>query len=36
VAQLTTGQRQRLDADLGQLLETLSAVPNLLYPRTDA
>ena len=36
VARLSTAQRQRLDADLGQLLETLSDVPNLLYPRTDA
>jgi high-affinity iron transporter len=33
---LSTAQRQRLDADLGQLLETLSGVPALLYPRTDA
>ena len=36
VARLTTVTRDRLDADLGQLLETLSAVPALLYPRTDA
>jgi high-affinity iron transporter len=36
VAQLSTAQRQHLDADLGQLLETLADVPNLLYPRTDA
>ena len=36
VSTLTLAQRQRLDADLGQLLETLSGVPALLYPRTDA
>ncbi len=36
VAQLPTSARDRLDADLGQLLETLSGVPALLYPRTDA
>jgi len=36
VAQLSTTARDRLDADLGQLLETLSGVPALLYPRTDA
>ena len=36
VAQLPTPARDRLDADLGQLLETLSEVPALLYPRTDA
>ena len=35
-AQLPTAARDRLDADLGQLLETLSGVPALLYPRTDA
>jgi hypothetical protein len=33
---LSTAQHQRLDADLDQLLETLSGVPALLYPRTDA
>jgi iron uptake system EfeUOB component EfeO/EfeM len=36
VAQLSSASRDRLDADLGQLLETLSGVPALLYPRTDA
>ena len=36
VSSLSTPQRQRLDADLGQLLETLSGVPALLYPRTNA
>ncbi|HET9169453.1 MAG TPA: EfeM/EfeO family lipoprotein [Actinospica sp.] len=36
VANLSPSPRQRLDADLGQLLETLSAVPALLFPRTDA
>jgi high-affinity iron transporter len=36
VTRLGTSQRQHLDADLGQLLETLAQVPNLLYPRTDA
>ena len=36
VAQLPTPARDRLDADLGQLLETLSEVPALLYPRTNA
>jgi len=35
VAELSTVARDRLDADLGQLLETLSGVPALLYPRTD-
>ena len=35
-SRLSTTSRQRLDADLGQLLETLSGVPALLYPRTDA
>jgi iron uptake system EfeUOB component EfeO/EfeM len=33
---LSTAQRQHLNADLGQLLETLSGVPALLLPRTDA
>jgi high-affinity iron transporter len=33
---LTTAQRQRLDADLGQLLENLSVVPDLLEERTSA
>ena len=36
VSQLSQAQRQRIDADLGRLLETLSDVPNLLYPRTGA
>ena len=36
VSQLGQAQRQRIDADLGRLLETLSDVPNLLYPRTGA
>ena len=36
VARLDSAARNRLDADLGQLLETLSGVPALLYPRTDA
>jgi len=35
-ANLGQAQRQRIDADLGRLLETLSEVPNLLYPRTGA
>ena len=29
-------ERQRLDGDLGELLEKLSVLPNLLYPRTSA
>ncbi|HEV2634246.1 MAG TPA: EfeM/EfeO family lipoprotein [Actinocrinis sp.] len=33
---LTTAQRQRLDADLGALLEQLSNVPDLLAPRDSA
>jgi iron uptake system EfeUOB component EfeO/EfeM len=33
---LTTARRQRIDADLGALLEELSAVPNLLAPRNSA
>ncbi len=33
---LTTAQRQKLDADLGQLLENLSVVPDLLEERTSA
>jgi len=36
VAQLSAADRQRLDADLGQLLETLAGIPDLLYPRTSA
>lgn len=36
VAGLSGAQRDQLDARLGSLLETLSYVPNLLYPRTDA
>ena len=31
---LSDGQRQRIDGDLGQLLEELSSVPDLLAPRT--
>ncbi|MEY9926786.1 iron uptake system EfeUOB component EfeO/EfeM [Catenulispora sp. GP43] len=33
---IATAQRQRLDADLDQLLEDLSTIPNLLAPRTNA
>jgi hypothetical protein len=33
---LTTAQRQKLDADLGELLESLSVVPDLLEERTSA
>ncbi|MFD0634368.1 EfeM/EfeO family lipoprotein [Catenulispora yoronensis] len=33
---LTAAQRQRLDADLGVLVEDLSLVPNLLAPRSGA
>ncbi len=33
---LTTAQRDRVDADLSQLLETLSLVPDLLEERTTA
>jgi high-affinity iron transporter len=33
---LTTEQRQKVDADLSQLLETLSLVPDLLEERTTA
>jgi high-affinity iron transporter len=36
VSLLSSPERQQLDAALGQLLETLSDVPALLYPRTDA
>ena len=36
VSALDSAARQRLDADLGQELETLSGVPALLYPRTNA
>ncbi|HWG24071.1 EfeM/EfeO family lipoprotein [Actinospica sp.] len=36
VTALSVVGRQRLDADLGELLETLSGVPALLYPRTNA
>lgn len=36
VGSLSVKQRQRVDADLGQLLETLAEVPDLLYPRTSA
>lgn len=35
-ARLDTARRQRLDADLGQLLERLAAVPQLLTARTSA
>lgn len=34
--QTTTIQRQRIDGDLGELLEQLSIIPNLLAPRTSA
>ena len=33
---LGTAARQRLDGDLGELLEQLSVIPNLLAPRTSA
>ena len=33
---LTTAQREKVDADLSQLLETLSLVPDLLEERTSA
>ena len=33
---ITTAQRRRIDADLDQLLEDLSTIPNLLAPRTNA
>ncbi|MFI9274390.1 EfeM/EfeO family lipoprotein [Kitasatospora sp. NPDC052896] len=36
VTRLTTAQRQRLDGDLGSLLEELAAIPNLLAPRNHA
>ena len=36
LSSLTTARRQRLDADLGNLLEQLSVIPNLLAPRTSA
>jgi high-affinity iron transporter len=36
VSQLSTSARQRLDGDLGELLEQLSVIPNLLAPRTSA
>lgn len=36
IASLSSSARQRLDADLGQLLETLSDVPALLSPRSNA
>jgi high-affinity iron transporter len=35
-AAITAAQRQRLDADLDQLLEDLSTITNLLAPRTNA
>jgi iron uptake system EfeUOB component EfeO/EfeM len=36
VGALGTGARQRLDGDLGALLENLAMVPDLLTPRTSA
>lgn len=36
VSALTTAQRQKVDGDLSQLLETLSVVPDLLEERTSA
>jgi len=36
LAALTTAQRQKLDGDLGELLESLSVVPDLLEERTAA
>ncbi len=36
VTRLDATQRQRLDGDLGHLLEELAAVPNLLTPRNHA
>lgn len=36
VGALGATRRRQFDADLGQLLETLADVPNLLAPRTDA
>jgi high-affinity iron transporter len=33
---LTTADRQRVDGDLGELLEQLSSIPDLLAPRTSA
>jgi iron uptake system EfeUOB component EfeO/EfeM len=36
VGALPAQQRQQVDGDLGALLEDLSALPNLLYPRTSA
>lgn len=36
VGSLSVEQHQRVDADLGALLETLAEVPDLLYPRTSA
>jgi len=33
---ITAAQRQRIDADLDQLLEDLSTIPDLLAPRTNA
>lgn len=35
VAGLSHARRQRLDGDLGRLLELLAQVPNLLHPRTS-
>lgn len=35
-AKLSTAQRQKLDADLGALLEQLAILPNLLTPRNHA
>lgn len=36
VGALSTAPRQRIDGDLGSLLETLSQIPDLLTPRTSA
>ncbi len=36
VRRLGADPRQRIDADLGELLERLSSIPNLLAPRTSA
>jgi iron uptake system EfeUOB component EfeO/EfeM len=36
VADLSTSAREKLDGDLGNLLETLSQVPGILTPRDGA
>jgi iron uptake system EfeUOB component EfeO/EfeM len=36
LGKLSTAARQRIDGDLGNLLEQLSVIPNLLAPRTSA